>query len=78
MNCIIRSAVLPAAPSPVGHSLFQSADGRIFALSTSDNTIQPGDTSINIAERTLDEIRSVQLCLKVSRSQFKKVLQENI
>jgi hypothetical protein len=47
MNCIIRSAVLPAAPSPVGHSLFQSADGRIFALSTSDNTIQPGDTLIN-------------------------------
>ena len=39
-----RSAVVPAAPANQGeHSLFQTADGRIFALSTAANTIQPGN-----------------------------------
>ena len=37
-----RSAVLPSVAGAGEHSLFQTADGRIFALSTSANAIQPG------------------------------------
>ncbi len=34
--------VLPAQVNAGEHSLFQTADGRIFALSTGANAIQPG------------------------------------